>query len=300
MKKLFFPSIIIMMILIMMIPKRSSEDKKNMADITNTITPEITITASPPSPTVIMPAEQNKDDNNAAPVISNHAKETSSYNKLTKESLSELISGTVIDVSENKEDIVKTAFYYEKLDNNLKSRIQGKSYKDDCTVPYGDLRYVRVLYYGFDKRTHIGELIVNKQLAKDVITIFKELYLEKYPIERMHLIDDYDGDDEASMADNNTSAFNYRAISGSNNLSKHALGLAIDINPLYNPYVKVTGSKVIISPDEGVEYQDRSLDNPYYIVENDICYNAFIKRGFNWGGSWKSLKDYQHFEKPIE
>ncbi|MFV0342090.1 MAG: M15 family metallopeptidase [Anaerocolumna sp.] len=218
----------------------------------------------------------------------------------TKETLSDLEAGTILDVSEHKEDIVNIAFYYETIEDNLKLRINGRSYKQDCTVPYDELRYVRVLYYGFDQMTHIGELIVNKQIAKDIADIFKELYLAQYPIEKMVLIDEYEADDEASMADNNTSSFNFRTMTGSTSLSKHALGLAIDINPLYNPYVKASGSKIIVSPNTGYEYNDRTLDNPYYIMKDDVCYNAFVNRGFTWGGSWKSIKDYQHFEKSIQ
>lgn len=222
-----------------------------------------------------------------------------SYSELNKNTLASLPSGTIINVSKNKKDIVKIAFYYEKITKDLKLRMKGKSYKKDCTVPYEDLRYVRVLYYGFDNKTHIGELVVNRQIAKDVTAIFKDLYLSEYPIEKMVLIDDYDADDEASMADNNTSSFNFRRMTGSKNLSKHALGLAIDINPLYNPYVKINDSGTIVTPEKAYEYQDRKLDNPYYITKNDVCYKAFIKRGFTWGGSWKSIKDYQHFEKSL-
>lgn len=221
-------------------------------------------------------------------------------NLTSKDALAKLASGTIIDVSKNKKDIVKAAFYYEKISKDIKLRMKDKSYKKDCTVPYEDLRYVRVLYYGFDKKTHIGELVVNKQIAKDVTAIFKELYLAKYPIEKMVLIDDYNANDEASMADNNTTAFNFRTMTGSKNLSKHALGLAIDINPLYNPYVKTSGTKTIVSPENGYKYKNRKLNNTYYIKKDDICYHAFIKRGFTWGGAWKSIKDYQHFEKSIK
>ena len=113
----------------------------------------------------------------------------------------------------------------------------------------------------------------------------------------MLLIDEYGAEDSLSMADNNTSAFNYREIAGSSRLSKHAKGLAIDINPLYNPYVKQTGEgEAVVSPLEGAAYADRAQEFPYKIEEGDLCCQLFGAHGFIWGGSWNSVKDYQHFE----
>lgn len=191
-------------------------------------------------------------------------------------------------------------FYYERITDEIKSRIVGKSYGKDCDVPFDELRYVRVLYWGFDDRTHNGELIVNKSIAEDIVVIFEELYQQKYPIERMVLVDEYDADDNASMGADNTSAFNYRNVDGTNNLSLHSYGLAIDINPLYNPYVRGTGDNQVITPVNGRKYADRSLDCAYYIRRGDICYKTFIKHGFIWGGEWTTEKDYQHFEKEPE
>lgn len=222
--------------------------------------------------------------------------ETISESLLTKSALSALPAGTIINTKQ-LEGGVNTGFYSSKISKTIKKRITGNSYKENKEIPLSDLRYVRVLYYGFDKKTHIGELIVNKSIAKDIIAIFKELYQVNYPIEKIVLIDEYDADDEASMKDNNTSAFNYRTIAGSKNLSKHALGLAVDINPLYNPCVEKINGKTVVSPLEGKKYAARSLANDYYIKKNDVCYKAFTKKGFTWGGSWNSLKDYQHFQK---
>jgi hypothetical protein len=192
------------------------------------------------------------------------------------------------------------SFYYEELTDEIKERINGKSYGKNCDVPYEELRYVKVLHYGFDGEIHEGELIVNQAIAQDVVDIFKELYEEKYPIERMVLVDDYDADDNASMAANNSSAFNYRVIEGTNRTSFHGYGLAIDINPLYNPYVRKDGKKTVVTPENGARYEDRNLDCEYYIKKGDACYQAFVKRGFTWGGDWKSKKDYQHFQKSLE
>lgn len=194
---------------------------------------------------------------------------------------------------------IADSFYYEEISMEIKDRINGKSYGEDCNVPYEELRYVSVLYWGFDHQPQVGELIVNKAIAEDVIEIFSELYEAKYPIERMVLVDEYAADDNTSMAANNSSAFNYRVIEGTNRISKHSYGLAIDINPLYNPYVHTVDGERVVTPVEGAKYEDRSLDCPYYIHAEDICYQAFINRGFTWGGDWKDQKDYQHFQKVL-
>lgn len=195
---------------------------------------------------------------------------------------------------------ISEEFYYEELPDEVIKRITGKSYGSKCDVPYEDLRYVRVLYWGFDQETHKGEMIVNKLIAKDTVEIFNELYNVKYPIERMVLVDEYDADDNASMTADNTSSFNYRNIDGTDTISLHSYGLAIDINPLYNPYVRTISNKNVVLPKSGTEYADRSLDCSYYINKEDACYKAFIKHGFTWGGVWKHSKDYQHFEKRIQ
>jgi hypothetical protein len=191
-------------------------------------------------------------------------------------------------------------FYYEEITDEVKIRINGKSYGEACTIPYDELRYVKVLHWGFDGQVHEGELIVNKAIAEDIVEIFKELYELKYPIERMVLVDEYDADDNKSMAANNTSAFNYRVVDGTNKLSLHSYGLAIDINPLYNPYVRTIDGKMVVTPSNGEKYKDRTLDCKYYIDTEDPAYKAFIKRGFTWGGEWKNQKDYQHFQKTFE
>lgn len=216
---------------------------------------------------------------------------------LTKEALYKLEAYTIVDIYSLGDNYVDNTFYSMELDEAVKELINGISYVKNVTIGYDDLRYVRVLHYDFNGLIRIGELIVNKDIAKDIVDIFYELYEAKYPIEKMVLVDNYDGDDNESMSDNNTSAFNYREIVGSKTLSKHALGLAIDINPLYNPYVKEKDNITTILPTEGEPYIDRTLTNIYFISKEDLCYKAFTKRGFTWGGSWNSLKDYQHFEK---
>ncbi len=214
--------------------------------------------------------------------------------------LSKYPAGTELNLSGVKESRINWLFYMEELSDEVKERINGKSYGENCELPYEELRYIRVLYCDFDGTTRIGELIVNQAIAQDILNIFRELYGISYPIERMLLIDEYDADDELSMAANNTSAFNYRFVAGTTRLSKHSLGWAIDINPLYNPYITTIDGKRTILPENGSEYADRTKDCPYFIKEGDACYEAFVSRGFTWGGDWKNSKDYQHFEKIVD
>ena len=187
----------------------------------------------------------------------------------------------------------KSGFYISKIDD-IFARIKGKSYKDDCTLPRDDLRYVHVLHKDFNGATQEGELICNAYIAADLTDIFMKLYNAGYQIEKIRLVDEYDADDERSMRDNNSSCFNFRFISHTKKISKHGLGLAVDINTLYNPY---TGKK-ILEPATAGAYVDRSKNFPHKIDENDLCYKLFTEHGFEWGGSWTRAKDYQHFEVP--
>ena len=218
-------------------------------------------------------------------------------NKKAPESLPAL---TIIDTSNTGEHFMEDYFVHYEILAKTYDRINGISYKTDCPVSIEELRYLTILYYGFDKETHIGEMIVNKSIAKEVIQIFKELYEAKYPIEKVQLVDEYNGDDILSMTANNTSSFNFRYIEGTTKYSNHSRGLAIDINPLYNPYVRYKDGVRKVLPVSGEEYADRNLDLEYYIQKDDICYEIFTKYGFTWGGDWKNSKDYQHFEKDVE
>jgi hypothetical protein len=205
-------------------------------------------------------------------------------------------AGTVVDITGLNKPFLDSLFYSEEIKVDVKDRINGKSYGDTCNVPYSELRYVRVLHKDFNGQTQIGELIVNQVIAEDIVNIFREFYVINYPIERMVLIDEYNADDVTSMEANNTSAFNYRTIADTNRLSLHSYGLAIDINPRYNPYIYSLEGRTVISPENGTKYADRTLDCSYYIKSGDPCYQAFINRGFTWGGDWKNSKDYQHFQ----
>lgn len=175
--------------------------------------------------------------------------------------------------------------------------MQGVSMPKDCPVKRSELRYLKILHVTTDGTTKTGEMICNKSIANDLIDIFRELYKARYVIERIELIDNYGASDDKSMEANNTSCFNFRYMTGSTSrISKHGLGLAIDINPRYNPYVK--GNKVSPNSSRPYAYNRSSRkDIPQKIDRNDLCYKLFIKHGFRWGGAWKSIQDYQHFEK---
>ena len=192
-------------------------------------------------------------------------------------------------------------FKISKIDDTIFARIKGKSFKDDCTIPRDDLRFLNVLHKDLNGNTKKGEMICNTYIAKDLIKIFQKLFNSNYPIEKIRLIDEYNADDETAMRDNNSSCFNFRFISHTTKVSKHGLGLAVDINTLYNPYIKYIDGKRILEPATAEEYLDRTKKFPYKIEENDLCYKLFKEHGFNWGGNcWESRKDYQHFELPDE
>lgn len=147
------------------------------------------------------------------------------------------------------------------------------------------------------ERAGLKSYFKSYDISDSLLSIFRELYDYRYPIQKMKLVDDYGADDIASAADNNTSCFNFRRSAGvSSSLSRHAYGKAIDINPLYNPYVWWDEEGVEhCDPDNGSPYMDRDASFPYKITEDDICVQIFTKYGFTWGGSWSNEKDYMHF-----
>jgi hypothetical protein len=171
----------------------------------------------------------------------------------------------------------------------------GVSWKPGCPVPIDDLRIIEMNHWGFDGAVHDGgQLMVHREVVEDVVAAFGEMYAAGFPIRRMELIEVYGGSDDASMAADNTSAFNCRPITGSpGRFSIHSYGKAIDINTIENPYVSGSGT---VLPPAGAEYLDRDDVRPGMIVKNDAVVKAFKNRGFDWGGDWHSLKDYQHFE----
>ncbi len=287
-------------------------------------------TASAQKNNVNKAESQDISDIDDADADNTNIKDTNAKNTNAEDTDTQNPDGNMTDVSPSKNSESTTdstssvaavdSFYYEELTDEVKARITGISYPiteeeaDSLAVPavnlvsdpatlqisYDDLRYLKVLYYDFDGNVQEGELICNAFIAEDLKEIFYELYCNQYPIESIRLIDDYNGDDTASMEANNTSCFNYRVVDGTTSLSKHALGCAIDINPFYNPYVvfdKTGNGQDYISPKGSEIYADRSKDFAYKIDEQDLCYRLFKEHGFTWGGNWNSCKDYQHFQK---
>lgn len=192
-----------------------------------------------------------------------------------------------------EETVKKESFYHQALSEDLIVQLESLSPINPNNITYDELRYVNVLHYDFEGNIQEGELIVHHSVADETIDIFKEVFEVQYPIEKMKLVSEYNNDDDLSMEDNNTSAFNYRQITGGGALSNHAYGLAIDINPKHNPYVYES----YVSPVNAMSYVDRENHQIGMIQRGDALFTAFISRGWTWGGDWKSLKDYQHFEK---
>ena len=178
------------------------------------------------------------------------------------------------------------------IDAALKAKMLASgSWKPSCPVSLGQLRLIKVSYWGFDRRVHTGNLIVNRLWATRLIRVFHKLYDARFHFRGIRLIDAYGADDHRSMAADNTSAFNGRYVSGTHRWSMHAYGLAIDINPVENPWVD--GSHV--SPPNSRPFADRSRRATGMIHAGDAVVRAFRSIGWSWGGSWAGAKDYQHF-----
>lgn len=184
----------------------------------------------------------------------------------------------------------------QKLPPALRERMRDASHSSTrCPVELADLRLLHLTYVGYDGRVHNGQLVVHEDHARDLVKVFAELYRERFPIRRMQLVDDYGGDDDRSMAANNTSAYNCRTVAGQSSFSKHAYGAAVDLNPVENPYV----TRDDVAPDAGRKFVelDRSpgVDAPRgAIVADDVVVRAFAKVGWSWGGTWTD-PDFQHF-----
>jgi poly-gamma-glutamate synthesis protein (capsule biosynthesis protein) len=165
------------------------------------------------------------------------------------------------------------------------------SWRPGCPVPLSQLRYVRVSYVGFDGRPHYGEIVVNAKVLTAVVGEFRRLYAMRFPIRRMHLVDDYKGVDEASMGVDNTSSFNCRPVQGSSSWSMHAFGEAIDLNPIENPSL-LNHDPYKADPPAGQAYLDRSRARPGMVDASVRA--AFSAYGWGWGGHW-SDRDLMHF-----
>ncbi len=236
-------------------------------------------------------------------VISETAADTGSETETAAgpkiENLDGLDAGTVISPEDIEGGELDNYFVSYTIDDDLFKRIYGLSYKEDCTIPREELRYLKVLHYGYDRQIYVGELMVNAELAGDFLEIFRALYENQYEIEKMLLVDDFGADDNWSIENNNTSAFNYRVSTLDGvTLSNHAFGRAIDINPLHNPYVTYYDWGMDTYFDESIPYMNREDSSLKHMINHeDLCCRLFIEHGFTWGGDWENPKDYQHFEK---
>jgi D-alanyl-D-alanine carboxypeptidase len=166
------------------------------------------------------------------------------------------------------------------------------SYRPGCPVTPSQLRVVRVSHWGFDGKARVGSVVVRSDVARDLVAVFRSLYAARFPIRRLRTIDAYKGSDAASLAADNTSAFNcrYAIAPGPKRWSAHAYGLAIDVNPVENPYLD-RGS---VKPPAGRRYLNRSRVRPGMAVPGGVLVRAFAAIGWSWGGRWSS-PDYQHF-----
>lgn len=173
---------------------------------------------------------------------------------------------------------------------NFNEAIQGTTAPKEII---DNLILLDVEYYSFDNKLHRGQLVIHKNLKDDIQHIFNLIKNKKFPIEKVIPIVKYNWSDDASMADNNTSAFNYRKVAGKNSLSNHSFGIAIDINPFQNPAIYSDGT---ISP-KGASYNTKKAGT---IDEKSFITIEFKKLGWTWGGDWNSLKDYQHFQKVMK
>ncbi len=213
------------------------------------------------------------------------------------EALEDWKAGTEVSAGAVKRYGLERCFASCELTDAVFRRMDGRSYQPDCPVPRHELRYVKVLHYGLNGEIRLGELVCHRRISGDMVAIFRILFEGHYPIERMLLVDEYGADDELSMRANNTSCFNFRRIEGTRRLSKHSYGCAIDINPLYNPYVYTIGGRRVCRPETAFPYTDRRKNFPCKIDREDLCYKTFRRYGYSWGGDWSRRKDYQHFEK---
>ena len=180
-----------------------------------------------------------------------------------------------------------------------KRMIEGNSWRKGCPVALNDLRYLRVKHLDFKGTEVMGEIIVHKDVAYEMIEIFEALYTIRYPVYKMRLVSEYKGNDWQSIEADNTSAFNCRNATGSKKWSKHSYGKAIDINPIENPYISRSGR---ISHKASLTYRKRVHQKSRYadkalLLKDDKAVKIFEKHGWKWGGDWSGVKDYQHFSK---
>jgi hypothetical protein len=182
-------------------------------------------------------------------------------------------------------------FSAHSLSPAVRERVVGVSWHQGCPVAIKQLRYLRISYYGFDRRVHKGEMVANRTAVPALRRAFGSLYRSHFPIRRMRLVDDYGGSDFRSIEADNTSAFNCRRTTGRSSWSQHAYGRALDINPIENPYVSNGGTAHRASRP----YLNRKRHRRGMAYRGGVLVRAFKRAGWGWGGNWSDPTDYQHF-----
>jgi hypothetical protein len=184
------------------------------------------------------------------------------------------------------------AFTAAPLTAARRHQLYGSSWRPGCPVTLDQLRYVRLSYVGFDGATHRGELVVNADAVSATRTAFSYMYLHRFPIRRMRLVDHYGASDYRSIEADNTSSFNCRRATGATRWSQHAYGRAIDVNTIENPYVYANGTTTHAASRP---YLDRANHRPGMAYRGGVLVRAFARAGWKWGGDWPRPTDYQHF-----
>lgn len=173
------------------------------------------------------------------------------------------------------------------------------SWSDECPVVADDLRWVQLAFWGFDGRRHTGELLVHADAANEMVQVFGQLYAARFPIEEMRITRAEEIDAEPTGDGNNTGAFTCRPVHGTTYWAQHAYGLAVDVNPFQNPYIKPPDAKGVpgdmLIPELAAAYLDRSRQVPGMIRPGDTVVRAFAAVGWQWGGDWRKAKDFMHF-----
>lgn len=183
--------------------------------------------------------------------------------------------------------------YQHRIDRPGAEVLARSTWAPGCPVAAGDLRWVRLTFWGFDGRRHTGELLVHREVAADLAQVFGELYRARFPMEELRITTRAERDAPPTGDGNGTGAFNCRPTTGGSSYSQHAYGLAVDINPFQNPYEKCD----VVLPELARAYTDRSRRAPGMIHDGDVVVRAFARIGWEWGGAWRTLKDWQHFSR---
>ncbi|MDX6216036.1 MAG: hypothetical protein QOG99_1620 [Frankiales bacterium] len=183
------------------------------------------------------------------------------------------------------------AFHWSQ--RTITSRIRqrmGSTYKAGCPTSLADLRYLTLVFRGFDSRAHTGELVVRKDAVPHVVAAFRRLFGLGFPLEEMRLPGTADMNEKPTGDGNDTASFVCRPARGQTRFSAHAYGLAVDVNPFQNPYVK--GDLVL--PELASAYRDRSWRRDGMFLAGSPAVRAFTDNGFTWGGTFSRPTDYQH------